>query len=140
MRAPRRRPTTAGRLPVLGGWAATSVASAQPAPPAPTMPDDPTRYLLQALLSLVIVVALIYLLYWLLRRFGAGRGGGATVGPAQLIQSLPLQNGYALHLVRVGQRMLAVVCGMGGVTAVALDDDDPGTAPPVTGREREDTL
>lgn len=127
------------RLSVIGfAGAVCAVASAQPAAPTPGLPYAPGHYLLQALLSLALVIALIYGVYWLLRRVGPGRMGAGPRGPAELLQSVPLHGGYVLHVVRVGQKLLALTCGPGGVAATevppaakaaAAEDGDEGAAP-----------
>ena len=49
-----------------------------------------------------------------------------AAGPVEVLQSLPLSGGYTLHIVRVGERTLAVTCGPGGVavTDAALPPAD----------------
>jgi len=100
------------------------------------LPHEPAIYLLQALLSLALVVALIYAAYWLLRRSSMGGAARRANGPAELLQSLPLHGGYALHVVRLGGRLIGITCGPGGVTATemdgeaAADADAPTTGPP----------
>lgn len=103
--------------------AAASPALAQLPPATPPLPANPAQLLIQALLSLGIVVALIWGAYWVLRRT-AGQGcRNAHAGPAEVLQSIPLQGGWVLHVARVGGRIVAFTCGPGGSAAVAELDD-----------------
>lgn len=107
--------------------AAASPALAQAPPAAPPFPANPAQYLIQALLSLGIVVALIWGAYWLLRRAGGQTSRAAHRGPAELLQSIPLQGGYALHVARIGGRLVAFTCGPGGSAPVADVDEAAAT-------------
>jgi len=123
-------------LAALWAIGAAAPALAQPATPVAGLPHSPAHYLLQALLSLALVIALIYGAYWLLRRVGPGRAGAGSVGPAELVQSLPLHGGYMLHVVRVGTRLLTLTCGPGGVTAAEVAAPDGADT---AGEAREDS-
>lgn len=111
------------RLAVVLAMGLAPGAWAQPTAPVAGLPHSPAYYLLQALLSLAVVIALIYGATWLLRRVGPGRTTAGTDGPAELLQSVPLQGGYVLHVARVGKKLLALTCGPGGVAAVEVDDE-----------------
>jgi len=103
------------RLLLAACWLGPALAWGQ----TPGLADHgATYYLLRALLSLAVVIALIYLVYFLLRRWQGQARGLSVEGPARLVQSLPLAGGNALHLVRIGRKLLAIAAGPQGVSKV----------------------
>lgn len=72
-------------------------------------------YLLQTLLTLLAVGAVAVVMVVFGRRAGMGR----PQGPMRLVGQLPLDARRALYLVRVGQRVLVVGAGEGGLTRIA---------------------
>ncbi len=87
---------------------------------------SPGAYLFQALLSLVFVIVLIYAAYYALRRFSGKTGVPSGSGPAAIIQSLPLQGGNTLHVVRLGDKLHLLSSGPQGVTVIAADEAEKG--------------
>ena len=88
-----------------------------------------------ALVQMGVTLLAVCLLAWLLLRWA--RRGGFGVGPAQrrmaLLERLPLDPRRALHLVRVGDRVLVIGTGDGApqlLIELAADEvPDPPPAP-----------
>ncbi|HMS01363.1 MAG TPA: flagellar type III secretion system pore protein FliP [Gemmatimonadaceae bacterium] len=80
---------------------------------------------LGVLAALAFVLGLIALAVWGLRRWGAGPLRARSALPVEVVQRLPLGPKAALAVVRVGEKVLVVSHGDGGVHAVCdLDEAD----------------
>lgn len=83
------------------------------------------RYLLQALLALLLVVGLVYGAVLLLRRLQGGaplRGGDGAI---EILDSRALGPDRAVHLVRIGSRVLLIGATGGSMAKLAeLSPDD----------------
>ena len=67
--------------------------------------------------AIVLTLALLALALWLLRRKGLAQIGRARSGRLlEVVESRGLGPGHALHLVRVGDRVLALATHSGGCT------------------------
>lgn len=110
---------------VLGLAAA---AAAQPEAANSSAPGNPLVYLVQALLALLFVLALIYGLFYLLRRTVGAAAVGRQSGPAEIVQSLPLNAGNVLHVVRLQERLYLVPSGPQGAGPVAAAETGGLTA------------
>jgi flagellar biosynthetic protein FliP len=77
------------------------------------------------LAALAFVLGLIACAVWLLRRMGAGAIGGRTRLPVEVVQRLPLGPKAGLAVVRVGEKVMVVSMGEGGVHALCdVDETD----------------
>jgi flagellar biosynthetic protein FliP len=77
------------------------------------------------LAALAFVLGLIALAVWALTRVGAGAFTGRQRLPVEVVQRLPLGPKAGLAVVRVGEKVLVVSMGEGGVHAVCdLDEAD----------------
>ena len=67
--------------------------------------------------AIVLTLALLALALWVLRRKGLPQIGRARSGRLmEVVESRALAPGHALHLVRVGDRVLALATHSGGCT------------------------
>lgn len=77
------------------------------------------------LAALAFVLGLIALAVWALRRWGAGGFRSRTTLPVEVVQRLPLGPKAGLAVVRVGEKVLVVSHGEGGVhTLCDVDEAD----------------
>ena len=75
------------------------------------------------LAALAFVLGLIALSVWALKRVGAGSLSGRSRLPVEVVQRLPLGPKAGLAVVRVGEKVLVVSMGEGGVHAVCDVDE-----------------
>ena len=81
--------------------------------------------------ALAVVAALAFVLglgavcLWALKRFGAGALASKTRVPLEVVQRIPLGPKTGLAVVRVGERVMALSIGEGGVRQLfELDEVD----------------
>ena len=80
---------------------------------------------LGVVVALAAVLALMLVAFRLLKRFAPALGAGKSRIPMEVVQRLPLGPRQAIAVVRVGERVLCVSMGEGGVRALAeLEDAD----------------
>lgn len=91
------------------------------ATPAHAAPQGSTVFLfLGTLFKLVVVLALIVGTIWILRKvFGAGVLAGPAGGPIRVLATRHLDARHAVWILEVGERLLVVGTGGGGMTALA---------------------
>ncbi len=75
------------------------------------------------LAALAFVLGLIALAVWVLKRFGAGTLGSKSRLPVEVVQRLPLGPKAGLAVVRVGEKVMVVSMGEGGVHALCDVDE-----------------
>jgi flagellar biosynthetic protein FliP len=77
------------------------------------------------LAALAFVLSLMALAVWALKRFGAGKITGKSQLPVEIVQRLSLGPKAGLAIVRVGEKVLAISVGEGGVhTLFEVDEAD----------------
>ncbi|MCX5762317.1 MAG: flagellar type III secretion system pore protein FliP [Gemmatimonadetes bacterium] len=84
--------------------------------------------LLGVLAVLALVLGLLVLSLRFLRRFVPSTGAGHTKLPLEVVQRLSLSPKQGIAIVRIGERLMAVSMGDGGVRALAELDAVPPTA------------
>ena len=84
--------------------------------------------LLGVLAVLALVLGLLVLSLRFLRRFVPSTGAGHTKLPLEVVQRLSLSPKQGIAIVRIGERLMAVSMGEGGVRALAELDAVPATA------------
>ena len=84
--------------------------------------------LLGVLAVLALVLGLLVLSLRFLRRFVPSTGAGHTKLPLEVVQRLSLSPKQGIAIVRIGERLMAVSMGEGGVRALAELDVVPATA------------
>lgn len=84
--------------------------------------------LLGVLAVLALVLGLLVLSMRFLRRFVPSTGAGHTKLPLEVVQRLSLSPKQGIAIVRIGERLMAVSMGDGGVRALAELDAVPATA------------
>jgi flagellar biosynthetic protein FliP len=75
------------------------------------------------LAALAFVLGLIALAVWVLKRVGAGTLGSKSRLPLEVVQRLPLGPKAGLAVVRVGEKVMVVSMGEGGVHALCDVDE-----------------
>jgi flagellar biogenesis protein FliO len=86
-------------------------------------------YLVETFVTLLAVCAIAFVVLYSARRMGLGR----AQGPIQLAGQLPLDARRAIYLVRVGEQVLVVGVGEGGMTKLGempASDLPAALAPP----------
>ncbi len=87
-----------------------------------------TGYLIETFVTLLAVCAIAFVVLYGARRFGLGR----AQGPIQLVGQLPLDARRSIYLVRIGEQVLVVGVGEGGMTKLGeMPAADLPAAPPV---------
>jgi len=92
----------------------------------------PALYYLKVIFYLILISAMIWGLVWVLKRYGAKGGLLAALagmrsssgrGSMRILETLPLAQGRALHLIEIGEKVVIVGATPQSVTLVAVIDD-----------------
>jgi len=80
--------------------------------------------IVRMIVGLAVVIGVIYGLHWILKQVKTGREQRSTGGGLDVLSTLQLAPGRALHLVRAGSEIVLVGTGEHGVTPVRVYSED----------------